>query len=239
MNGSLVGGRRQMSVTKRGGLTLGIAAVAALLMATACGSSGTTASRSTSAAPSAGSSSSASASQAHNQQDVAFVQQMIPHHRQAIEMSDIILAKQNVQNINPRVGELANQIKAAQGPEIQQMQGWLSQWGEPTMPMMPSGATTSGPTNMPGMAGMPDHSGMPRMNGMMSDQDMAALKDAQGIEESKLFLTQMIRHHQGAVAMAQEEIRSGQNQSAIALAHSIATSQQQEIDHMQAMLATL
>ena len=224
-----------MSLTKRGRLTTAVA-VAVLVTATACGSSGTTATSSPSAAPSAGSSSSASASQAHNQQDVTFVQQMIPHHQQAIEMSDIILAKQNVQNINPRVGELANQIKAAQGPEIQQMQTWLSQWGEPTMPMMPGGATTSGPTSMPGMPGMPDHSGMP---GMMSDQDMAALKDAQGIEESKLFLTQMIRHHQGAIAMAQEEIRSGQYQPAIALAHSIATSQQQEIDHMHAMLATL
>ena len=158
------------------------------------------------------------------------------------EMSDIILAKQNVQHINTRVGELANQIKAAQGPEIQQMQGWLSQWGEPTMPMMPSGTTTSSPTAMPAMPGMPDHSGMPGMNattGMMSDQDMAALKDAQGVEASKLFLTQMIQHHQGAIAMAQEEIKSGQNPPAISLARSIATSQQQEIENMQAMLATL
>jgi len=71
------------------------------------------------------------------------------------------------------------------------------------------------------------------------DQDMAALKDGHGIEESKLFLTQMIRHHQGAIAMAQDEITSGQSQPAIALAHSTATTQQQEIDHMLAMLATL
>ena len=103
------------------------------------------------------------------------------------------------------------------------------------MPMMPSGTTTG----TPGMPGMPDHSSMPRMNGMLSDQDMAALKDGHGIEESKLFLTQMIRHHQGAIAMAQDEITSGQSQPAIALAHSTATTQQQEIDHMLAMLATL
>jgi len=164
-----------------------------------------------------------------------FVQQMIPHHQQAIEMSDIILAKQNIDNINPRVAQLAAQIKAAQGPEIKKMQGWLSQWGEPTMPMMPSGTTNSSPTSMPGM---PDHTGMPGTNGMMSDQDMAALKDAHGIEASSLFLTQMIQHHQGAIAMAQEEITSGQNQLAIPLAHSIATSQQQEIVNMRAMLGT-
>jgi len=236
MDGSLARGRRQMSVTKRGRLTLGVAAVASLLTATACSNSGTTAPSPTSAATAVGSATSASASDAHNQQDVMFVQRMIPHHQQAIEMSDIILAKQNRENINPRVSELAKQIKAAQGPEIQQMQGWLSQWGEPTMPMMPSGTTTSSSTAMPGV---PDHSGMPGMNGLMSGQDMAALKDAHGVEASRLFLTQMIQHHQGAIVMAQEEVKSGQNSSGISLAHSIATSQQQEIDNMQAMLGTL
>jgi uncharacterized protein (DUF305 family) len=63
-----------------------------------------------------------------------FAQQMIPHHQQAIQMSDIVLAKQG---IDSRVVDLADQIKAAQGPEIQPMQGWLTQWGQPTMPMMP------------------------------------------------------------------------------------------------------
>lgn len=63
-----------------------------------------------------------------------FTQQMIPHHQQAIEMSDDILGKQG---IDPRVVTLANQIKAAQGPEIQQMQGWLAQWGVSSMPMTP------------------------------------------------------------------------------------------------------
>jgi uncharacterized protein (DUF305 family) len=55
---------------------------------------------------------------AHNQADVTFATQMIPHHQQAIQMSDMLLAKQGV---DPRVVALANQIKAAQGPEIQQM----------------------------------------------------------------------------------------------------------------------
>ena len=76
-----------------------------------------------------------------------FAQHMIPHHQQAIEMSDMILAKQG---IDPRVVELANQIKVAQGPEIEQMQGWLKEWGQPTMPMMP-GMEMPGQTGMPGM----------------------------------------------------------------------------------------
>jgi uncharacterized protein (DUF305 family) len=163
---------------------------------------------------------------------------MIPHHQQAIQMSDIILGKQG---IDPRVVQLANQIKAAQGPEIQQMQSWLSQWGQPTMPMMPNGGMTPG-SPMPGMPGMPSHSTMPGtagMSGMMSEQDMQALQNAQGVDASKLFLTQMIQHHQGAITMAQDEIKSGQYPEAIALAHSIVISQQQEINTMQSILGTL
>ncbi|WP_234714477.1 DUF305 domain-containing protein, partial [Mycobacterium tuberculosis] len=55
-----------------------------------------------------------------------FVTMMIPHHEQAIEMSDILLAKDGA---DPRVVELAEQIKAAQGPEIDKMLGWLEDWG--------------------------------------------------------------------------------------------------------------
>lgn len=194
-------------------LTIGAAALAALVTVTACSSGNQAATSSTSAGTSAASSS-APAAQAHNQADVTFAQDMIPHHQQAVQMSDIILGKQG---IDPRVVQLANQIKAAQGPEIQQMQGWLSQWGQPTMSMAP------------GMV----------MPGMLADQDITALQNAQGADASKLFLTGMIQHHQGAIAMAQDEIKSGQNPPAVALAHSIVTSQQQEINTMQTILGSL
>src|SRR5882724_5357650 len=69
------------------------------------------------------SSATAAAAEAHNDADVMFAQHMIPHHQQAVEMSDMLLAKQG---IDPRVTQLATQIKAAQGPEIQQMQSWLN-----------------------------------------------------------------------------------------------------------------
>src|SRR4051812_18777463 len=128
------------------------------------------------------------ANEAHNNADVMFAQHMIPHHQQAIEMSDMLLAKQG---IDPRVTELAKQINAAQGPEIQQMQSWLTQWGNPAMPPMTSG-DMPGHSDMPGMSGMPTTSGMPGMTGMMSEQDMSALQNAQGVEAGKLFLTQMI-----------------------------------------------
>jgi uncharacterized protein (DUF305 family) len=194
-------------------LTIGAAALAALVTVTAC-SSGNQAATSSSMSTGTSASSSAPAAQAHNQADVTFAQNMIPHHQQAVQMSDIILGKQG---IDPRVVQLANQIKAAQGPEIQQMQGWLSQWGQPTMSMAP------------GMV----------MPGMLADQDISALQNAQDADASKLFLTGMIQHHQGAIAMAQDEITSGQNPPAVALAHSIVTSQQQEINTMQTILGSL
>jgi uncharacterized protein (DUF305 family) len=190
---------------------IGTATLAAVVALTACSSSGNkSASDGTSSAGSSAVSTSTPATSAHNQADVTFAQNMIPHHQQhCIQMSDIILGKQG---IDPRVVQLATQIKAAQGPEVQQMQSWLSQWGQPTMSMAP---------------------------GMMSDQDMAALQNAQGVDASRQFLTGMIQEHQAAIAMAQDEIKSGQYPPAVALAHSIVTNYQQEITTMQGILASL
>lgn len=219
-------------VIRRRLLTTTAAAVAALLTLTACVGSGNRAGPGSTVAGSSGASSSPAGSQAHNGEDVMFSQRMIAHHQQAIQMSDIILGKQG---IDPRVIDLANRIKAAQGPEIQQLQTWLNQWGQPTT--MPSSMAPE--TTMPGM---PPHSGMPGMSGMdgmMSEQDMQALQNAQGVDASRLFLTQMIKHHQGAIAMAQNEIKSGQYSPALALAHSVVTNQQQEITTMQTILSSL
>jgi uncharacterized protein (DUF305 family) len=162
---------------------------------------------------------------AHNDADVMFAQGMIPHHQQAIEMSDMLLAKQG---IDPAVVSLANQIKAAQGPEIEQMQGWLADWGV---------AATAPGGGMPSMPGhdMGDMGG----EGMMSEQDMTALRGAQGVEASRLFLTQMVEHHKGAITMAQNEIDKGQFSPAVEMARSIIASQQKEIDTMQQILSGL
>ena len=110
------------------------------------------------------------------------------------------------------------------------MPGSGAQSGAPTTTPMPSGST------MPGMPGMGD---MPGMEGMMSQADMDALKNARGVEASRLFLTQMIEHHQGAITMAQDEIKNGQFPDAIALAKSIVDSQQKEIDTMNQILSSL
>ncbi|MGZ8801550.1 MAG: DUF305 domain-containing protein [Mycobacterium sp.] len=202
-------------------VVVGVAAVAALLALGAC--SKTTTQQAAPSSPSASTSAPAQA-QTHNNVDAMFAQHMIPHHQQAVEMSDLILGKQG---IDPRVTELAKQIKEAQGPEIEQMKGWLTEWGRPTT--MPSGSMMPTGSMMPGMPGM----------GMMSQADMDALKNAQGVEASKLFLTQMMTHHQGAIDMAQNEVKNGQNQAAVELAKSIITSQQKEIDTMKSILSSL
>ncbi|MCZ4586078.1 DUF305 domain-containing protein [Rhodococcus opacus] len=233
-----------MKTTK---IAVGAAAVAALVALTACSNSSSDQSAQSSASASV--TATTAAADTHNQADVTFAQQMIPHHAQAIEMSDVVLAKDG---IDPRVTDLANQIKAAQGPEIEQLQGWLTEWGQSSMPMATSGMMTPGQSmpmatsgmvtpgqSMP-MSGMemPGDSGM-GMSGMMSAEDMTALQNAQGVDASRLYLTQMITHHQGAIAMAQNEIDSGQYPDAVAMARTIADTQQQEITTMQNILASL
>ena len=89
-----------------------------------------------SGSPSTASSPAASATPAagpHNDADVMFAKMMIPHHQQAVAMSDMILAKDG---IDAKVTDLAAQIKAAQAPEIAQMSGWLAGWDENPSPSM-------------------------------------------------------------------------------------------------------
>jgi uncharacterized protein (DUF305 family) len=203
-------------------LTLSTAAVAAAITLAGCGSgSGGTATGTapaTSSATATSGSASASAA-AHNSADTMFAQMMIPHHAQAVEMSDVILKKKDVP---ARVTALAEKIKAAQAPEIETMTGWLRSWNEPT--------------EAPGGHDMSRHAAM---GGMMSAADVKTLDAAQGTEAAKLFLTQMIAHHQGAIMMANIEKDGGQNPGAVGLAKNISSAQQKEIQAMKNLLASL
>ncbi len=156
----------------------------------------------------------AEGSSAHNGEDVMFAQHMIPHHSQAVEMTDILLAKDDV---DPRVIELAREIKAAQAPEIEQMQGWLTSWGNPPMPAMDHGS----------------------MEGMVAPADIEKLKAAPGPEATRLFLDQMIGHHEGAITMAQDVIDGGRFEPAKTMARAIIDSQQHEIDEMKSIRDSL
>jgi uncharacterized protein (DUF305 family) len=152
---------------------------------------------------------SAPATAGHNAQDVMFAQMMIPHHQQAIIMAEQAAAKAS----SPQVKELARQIAQAQGPEIQTMTGWLKTWGAPK----PSANAMS--------------------DGMMSAQDMKNLDKLSGKSFDKAFLQLMIKHHQGAIAMAKTEQAQGSSPDAKALANNIVTAQSAEITTMQRLLS--
>jgi uncharacterized protein (DUF305 family) len=152
----------------------------------------------------------------HNAADGTFAQMMIPHHAQAVQMSETMLKKQD---IPAEVTTLATKIKAAQGPEIDQTTGWLNGWNQPMT--RPSGHSMNG------------------MNGMMGDGDMKMLDAAQGTEAARLFLKQMIAHHEGAIMMAKTENTAGKNTDAVRLSKDIVSAQEAGIQEMQKLLAAL
>lgn len=167
-----------------------------------------------------GQASGASAEAEHNDADVTFVQGMIPHHEQAIEMAQ--LAARNAED--ERVIELAEGIEAAQAPEIEQMRGWLEAWGE----------SEDGGMDDMGHGGDSDSA-----MGQMSGEDMAALESASGAVFDQMFLEMMIEHHEGAIEMAETESADGQDTEAVELAETIIAAQQAEIDEMQGLLEQL
>ena len=153
-----------------------------------------------------------------NDTDVAFARDMIPHHQQAIQMARLA----DGQAEDSRVLDLAGRIEAAQQPEIETLSDWLEDWD-------------ADPGHMDdGMGGMGGD-----MGGMMSEQDMHSLMNATGADFDRLFLEQMIVHHEGAVEMAEAEISGGQNAQAIELAESIRDGQTAEIAEMEQLLTEL
>jgi uncharacterized protein (DUF305 family) len=208
----------QLSVRRLG--VAGTALLAAVLL-TGCGGTdhdGTDHDGSGGGAQPAGSAS-VPAGATFNTADVRFATDMIPHHQQAIEMARIAETRAS----NAQVKDLATRIKKAQDPEIATMSGWLRQWGQPV------------PSTTPGM-GHGGHAGMP---GMMTEQEMKDLMAASGTGFDRMFLQMMIRHHQGAIEMANTEQQQGQDPQAKQLAAKIASDQAAEIKEMQDLLTKL
>ena len=191
-------------------LTIGALAVTTALTLTGCSSPGSDMQGMDHGASSAPHSAGASAAA---QADIDFAMNMIAHHQQAVEMSDVLLGKEGG---DPEVAELAERIKAAQQPEIDTMKQWLTEWGED-----------------------PEMGGMDHGDGMMSADDMTALEEADGPAASRLFLEQMIVHHEGAVEMAEQELADGEDPDALELAQKVIDDQTAEIAEMRSMLTAL
>lgn len=152
----------------------------------------------------------------HNEADVEFAQGMVPHHEQAVEMAKLAATRAQ----SAQVKELASQIEAAQGPEIETMRGWLEDWGE----------------SVDGEGGM----GRGGAGGdMMSDDQMASLEEATGTAFDRMFLEQMTKHHQSAIAMAETELDEGQFADALQMARAIRDTQRQEVQTMEDLLASV
>lgn len=162
-----------------------------------------------------------------NEADARFTMMMIPHHEQAVEVSELVLGRDG---IDPEVVELAEQIIAAQDPEIELMEGWLDEWGMPSM-----GDAAGGGHGGHGGDGADDGGDSP--GGMMSDADLDAIEDAEGDEAELLYLEGMIDHHEGAIDMAQVVLGDGESTEVAELAETIIETQQVEIDLMRDLIA--
>lgn len=149
-----------------------------------------------------------------NNADVTFLQMMYPHHAQAVEMAKLVPTRSQ----NQQLITLAKSVEDAQAPEMRQFSTLLVSFGKPV-------PTDGG------------HGGHGGMQGMMSPEQMTALEQASGAAFDKKWMDMMIEHHQGAIAMANTELAQGVNPDAKALAQSIVTAQQTEIDHMRTMLS--
>ena len=163
----------------------------------------------------------------YNDADIDFATGMIPHHAQALAMVDMTRGRE----LSPEVSELTEEIRSAQGPEIEQMVDWLTAWDKPVPETMRDHANAEDH----GMSGhdMGDDKDMP---GMMSDKEMDELESMKGDSFETMWLEMMIEHHEGTIGMAKDEQEDGVFEPARKLAASIETSQQAEIDQMKGLL---
>lgn len=159
-----------------------------------------------------------------SQADVEFMQGMIMHHSQAVEMTALIVSHTE----NKELRLLGARISSSQSDEIKFMRRWLAARGEPLSMAMPG---------MPEM----DSSGhkLPLMPGMLTPEQMEALRKAKGADFDHLFLTGMIQHHGGALTMVKDlfdTAGAGQDAELFNFATDVDSGQRAEIRIMQTML---
>jgi uncharacterized protein (DUF305 family) len=158
--------------------------------------------------------------------DVQFMQGMIMHHAQAVEMTALIESHTE----NKELRSLGARISRSQEDEIKFMKRWLTAKGEPISPSM---------SPMPDMPGMDMSRHQMQMPGMLTAKQMDALRKAKGEEFDHLFLTGMIQHHNGALIMVKnlfDTAGAGQDAELFNFATDVDTGQRAEIRIMKTML---
>lgn len=161
----------------------------------------------------------------HNQADVDFATTMIPHHAQALSMVDLTVGHE----LSPKVVQLADEVRATQAAEIEQLSDWLVEWGEPVPETVRDHANAHGDSHG-GAEGE-----MAEMPGMMGEQEMTALAQAPDARFEALFLDMMIEHHEGAVEMARAEQRDGTHAPSVELARRIEREQTEQVELMRSL----
>jgi uncharacterized protein (DUF305 family) len=162
--------------------------------------------------------------------DTSFMQGMIMHHAQAVEMTDLMPTRTH----NKELLALGKRISISQTDEIQYMKQWLEEHGKPAS-MDHGHMMNHGGMNMKGM----DHASMGLMPGMLTPEQMRALAKATGKTFDRLFLTGMIQHHTGALIMVEDLFNTpgaGQDAVLFDFATDIDNTQRAEIDIMRNML---
>jgi uncharacterized protein (DUF305 family) len=188
--------------------------------------------------------------------DVCFVEMMVPHHEQAVEMSEILLGKDGVWERGQR---LARYIQTVQGQEIDAMTAWLTAWdmaltdaaeqphadGPDPHPVGSHGGTGHGAMGH-GAAAEKGASLMPScshdhatMDGMLTDEEMDSLRRADAVLAQRLYLELMIPHHEGALTMAEEALAEAENPFVLSTATHVVQEQVSELESIEAMIAAL
>jgi uncharacterized protein (DUF305 family) len=169
--------------------------------------------------------------------DIDFMQGMIMHHNQAVEMTELLKTRTQ----DPQVRELGRKIDLSQTDEMRWMKQWLTDRGLPisaTMKPMDMGGMDMKGMDMKDMPGM-DMSDMPPMPGMLTRAQMDTLRKSTGPQFDHLFLTGMIQHHTDALTMVKELFANpgaGQDPQLFDFANDVDNTQQAEIDIMRHML---
>ena len=164
--------------------------------------------------------------------DVKFMQGMIMHHSQAVEMTELLKTRTH----DTEVVALGKRIDISQSDEMRFMREWLTERGEP---LSEHGSMDMAGMDMAGMDHDMDMGSMPMMPGMLTKEQMKALAAATGPEFDHLFLTGMIQHHTGALTMVKDLFRvpgAGQDPRLFDFASDVDNTQQAEIDIMRHML---
>jgi len=167
-------------------------------------------------------------SEDHNEADVEFATAMVEHHAQAIQMANFTIGREG---IDPRIAELAEEIRVSQTAEIDEMAGILRTWGE-EVPQ--TGFATGDSHSHDGEMVGGDHADMP---GMMTAAEMEDLAEAQGGAFAEMWMRMMIEHHEGALTMIDELQADGEHEGLRGLAEQMEADQRTEIGDLERWLA--